>query len=111
MLEIHKNYIFDKDNQPIAVQIPFSEFEQIEEILENFGLIQLMLETEDNELLSKEDALKYYQSLSVNDHCLSRLKVSKTCQASLEKFSLIQTTLRIFLFSKTSSFLFVSMAL
>jgi hypothetical protein len=67
MLEIHKNYIFDKDNQPIAVQIPFSEFEQIEEILENFGLVQLMLEPEDNERLSKEEALRYYQSLPKKD--------------------------------------------
>jgi hypothetical protein len=67
MLEIHKNYIFDKDNQPIAVQIPFSEFEQIEEILEDFGLVQLMLNPEDNERLSKEEALKYYQSLQKKD--------------------------------------------
>jgi hypothetical protein len=67
MLEIHKNYIFDKDNQPVAVQIPLAEFERIEEILENFGLVQLMLEPEDNERLSKEEALKYYQLLKDKD--------------------------------------------
>ncbi|WP_223257539.1 hypothetical protein [Phormidesmis priestleyi] len=40
-----------------------AEFEQIEEILENFGLTQLMEETENQDRLSKAEALNYYQSL------------------------------------------------
>lgn len=52
----------DENQQPIAVQIPIADFEKIEEILENYGLAQLMA-SEDSELLSKEEALKYYQSL------------------------------------------------
>ncbi|MBD2774216.1 hypothetical protein [Iningainema tapete] len=62
MLEITKNYVMDENQQPIAVQISIAEFEKIEEILENYGLAQLM-ESEDNERLSKEEALTYYQSL------------------------------------------------
>jgi hypothetical protein len=60
MLEIHKYYVFDENQQPIAVQIPISEFAQIEEILENYGLVKLMESAEDNERLSKTQALQYY---------------------------------------------------
>ncbi|OKH32425.1 hypothetical protein NIES2101_40670 [Calothrix sp. HK-06] len=62
MLEITKNFVTDENQQPIAVQIPIAEFEKIEEILENYGLVKLM-EADDDERLSKEEALKYYQSL------------------------------------------------
>ena len=63
MLEINKNYVIDQNQQPIAVQIPIAEFEKIEEILENFGLAKLMEELEDNERLSLDEALRYYQAL------------------------------------------------
>ena len=33
MLEINKNYVVDANQQPIAVQIPIAEFEQIESAL------------------------------------------------------------------------------
>lgn len=58
MLEIHKNYVFDENQQPIAVQIPIAEFEKIEEILEDYGLVQLMHEVKDEKLLSKDEALQ-----------------------------------------------------
>ncbi|MCC5616434.1 hypothetical protein LC605_15420 [Nostoc sp. CHAB 5836] len=63
MLEITRNYVMDENQQPIAVQISIADFEKIEEILENYGLIQLMEESEDNERLSKDQGWKYYQSL------------------------------------------------
>ncbi|MBD2243303.1 hypothetical protein [Nostoc sp. FACHB-888] len=63
MLEVHKNYVIDENQQPIAVQIPIAEFEKIEEILENYGLAKLMEEVEEEKPLSKDEALKYYQSL------------------------------------------------
>lgn len=53
----------DENQQPIAVQIPIADFEKIEEILENYGLVKLMEESENDERLTKEEALKYYQSL------------------------------------------------
>jgi RelB Antitoxin alpha helical domain len=64
MFEMHKNYVLNENQQPIAVQIPIAEFEKIEEILENYGLVKLMEEVEDEEKLAKDDALKYYKSLT-----------------------------------------------
>ncbi|MCC5641907.1 hypothetical protein LC607_02795 [Nostoc sp. CHAB 5824] len=63
MLEVHKHYVLDENQRPIAVQIPIAEFEKIEEILEDYGLAKLMEEVEEEEALSKDEALKYYQSL------------------------------------------------
>lgn len=63
MLEIQKHYLMDDNQQPVAVQISIADFEKIEEILENYGLVQLMEEQEDNERLSTEEAWKYYQTL------------------------------------------------
>ncbi|MBW4583219.1 MAG: hypothetical protein KME42_26925 [Tildeniella nuda ZEHNDER 1965/U140] len=63
MLEIRKHYVLDENQHPIAVQIAIADFEQIEEILEDFGLVKLMEATEDSEHLSKVDALAYYRSL------------------------------------------------
>ena len=67
MLEINKNYLLDSNQQPIAVQIPIAEFEKMEEILEDYGLAQLMDETKDDETLNKEEALKYLASLKADN--------------------------------------------
>jgi hypothetical protein len=63
MLEIQKQYVLDEQQRTLAVQIPIAIFNQIEEILENFGLIQLMEEVENDEVLSGDDACSYYQLL------------------------------------------------
>lgn len=63
MLELHKSYVIDDNQRPIAVQIPIAEFEKIEEILEDYGLAKLMEEVEEEKALSKDEALQYYQSL------------------------------------------------
>jgi len=42
MLELHKNLVLNEQQQPIAVQVPIAEFEQIEEILENYSLAKLL---------------------------------------------------------------------
>jgi hypothetical protein len=63
MLELHKSYVIDDNQRPIAVQIPIAEFEKIEEILEDYGLAKLMEEVEEEKPLSKYEALKYYQSI------------------------------------------------
>lgn len=67
MLEIHKNYVLYENQKPVAVQIPIAEFIQIEEILEDYGLAKLMDETKAEEQLSKDEALKYYQSIKGNN--------------------------------------------
>lgn len=63
MLELHKNYVLDEHHQPIAVQIPIAEFKKIEAILEDYGLAKLIEEVEDEEPLSRKEALQYYQLL------------------------------------------------
>lgn len=67
MIEINKNYILDENHQAIALQIPVADFEQIEEILEDYGLAKLMDETKFEELLSKDEAIKYYQLVKGNN--------------------------------------------
>jgi len=34
MLKIHKSYVIDESQQPVAVQVPINEFEQIESALQ-----------------------------------------------------------------------------
>ena len=63
MLEIRKHYVLDENQHPIAVQIAIADFEQIEEILEDFGLVKLMEAALESRSLSKADALEYYRSL------------------------------------------------
>lgn len=62
-MEIHKYYVFDEEQEPVAVQIPVDEFKRIEEVLENYGLAQLMDEVRDDERLSGDAADQYYRSL------------------------------------------------
>ena len=57
MLKLHKSYVVGEDQEPIAVQIPIEQFRQLEEILENYGLAQLMdepAEDKDDERLIKQ---------------------------------------------------------
>ncbi|MHC5727873.1 MAG: hypothetical protein ACYTXY_27835, partial [Nostoc sp.] len=49
MLEVHKNYVLDENQRPIAVQIPIAEFEKVEELIEDYGLAKLMEEVEEEE--------------------------------------------------------------
>jgi hypothetical protein len=63
METIQKQYITDENNRRIAVQIPIQTFEKLEEILENYALVQLMQENEGEETLSPQDAKAYYDQL------------------------------------------------
>ena len=63
MLKIHKNIVLDENQKPFAIQMPIKEFEQLEEMIENYGLAKLIDEVEDDERLSVKKAKKYYQSL------------------------------------------------
>lgn len=64
-MEIKRQYIVNENNQKVAIQIDIATFEKIETVLENFGLVQLM-EADDSEILSLEDAQQYYATL-IND--------------------------------------------
>lgn len=63
MKTIKKQYIVDEQNKKIAVQIPIEIFEKIEKILENYALVQLMKETENEEVLNLNEAKIYYNQL------------------------------------------------
>ena len=63
MESINKRYIVDEQNKKIAVQIPIDIFEKMEEILENYALVQLMKENEDEETLEMNEAKTFYNQL------------------------------------------------
>lgn len=63
MLEIQKLNVYDENHNQIAVQIPFSDYLKLEEIIENYGLVKLMDEVKDDDLLSLTEAETYYKSL------------------------------------------------
>ena len=63
METIDRQYIVDEQNRRIAVQIPIETFEKLEEILENYALVQLMKENEGEEILGAQDAKSYYDQL------------------------------------------------
>ena len=63
METISKQYIVDEHNNKIAVQIPIETFEKIEDVLENYALVQLIKENEDEEVLGISEAKEYYDRL------------------------------------------------
>lgn len=64
---VKKKYIVDEQNQKIAVQVDIETFEKIEEILENYALVQLMKENEGEDTLEPNEAKAYYQTLKKAD--------------------------------------------
>ncbi len=66
MLKLHKNFVLDENQRPIAVQIPIEEFERLEEAIENYGLAKLIDEVSDDEQLSVNEAKNLYRSLKEN---------------------------------------------
>jgi hypothetical protein len=67
MEEIKRTYIIDEENRKLAVQIDIDTFNKIEELLENYALVQLMEEATDEEALELDDAISYYQTLEKID--------------------------------------------
>lgn len=67
METIKKKYIVDEQNQRVAVQVDIETFEKIEEILENYALVQLMKENEGEDTLELNEAKAYYQTLKKAD--------------------------------------------
>lgn len=63
MLNIAKYYVYDESKKPIAVQISITDFERLEELIENYGLSRLMDETTSDEHLTGKSAFNYYESL------------------------------------------------
>ena len=63
MTDIPRKYIVDEENNRIAVQVDIGTFERIEELLENYGLVELMKQNEGEEKLSAAEAKAYYRAL------------------------------------------------
>ena len=61
-MELRRQYIVDEDNQKVAVQLDTNTFEKIENVLENYALVQLMNDN-DSEVITIENAKKYYATL------------------------------------------------
>jgi hypothetical protein len=61
-MELKRQYIVDEDNHKVAVQLDIDTFEKIEDILENYALVQL-IDADESETLSIEEAKKYYATL------------------------------------------------
>lgn len=64
METVKKKYIVDENNNRVAVQLDIDTFNRIEEILENYGLVELMKEEEFSEKLELKEAQEYYNKLS-----------------------------------------------
>jgi hypothetical protein len=63
-MNIERNYIVDCRNRKIAVQLDIKTFERIENVLENYALVQLMQEADDEgEPVNLQEALSYYENL------------------------------------------------
>jgi hypothetical protein len=60
-MEFKRQYIVNEDSQRVAVQLDIDTFEKIENVLENYALVQL-INADDSETLNIEEAKKYYAS-------------------------------------------------
>jgi hypothetical protein len=63
MIDIKRQYIMSEDNKPVSVILDISTFEKIESVIEDFGLAKYINEADDEEPLSRSEALKYYRDL------------------------------------------------
>ncbi len=62
IMELKRQYIVDEANQKVAVQLDIATFEKIENVLENYALVQFIKDDE-SDVMSIEDAKKYYATL------------------------------------------------
>jgi hypothetical protein len=67
MEEVKRTYITDEQNRRLAVQIDIDTFNKIEEVLENYALVQLIEESPNTDALGLNEALTYYQTLEKAD--------------------------------------------
>jgi hypothetical protein len=65
-MQLQPNYIVDRYNHKIAVQLDIQTYEKITETLENYALYQYIEDNQNSEKLSLKEAKKYYQSLKEN---------------------------------------------
>jgi len=62
MEAIKKKYIIDENNNKVAVQIDINTYEKLEDLIENYALVQLMNE-DDSSKLEVREAKEFYKKL------------------------------------------------
>lgn len=62
MDEISRRYIVDQNNCKVAVQIDIDTFERIEEVLENYALVQLMNAPDEAPPVALNEAKAFYDA-------------------------------------------------
>ncbi|MBW4513891.1 MAG: hypothetical protein KME11_01535 [Timaviella obliquedivisa GSE-PSE-MK23-08B] len=68
MFEVYTRYILNQDHQPIAVQIPIEQFQQITGILEASGQVLLMREVIGEEVLEEDETWMQADLSSLGNH-------------------------------------------
>jgi hypothetical protein len=63
MLNIKKTYVTDEKKRLVAVQIDIKTYEKIEQVLEDYALVQLIDENNPEEYLSLNEAKEYYEKI------------------------------------------------
>ena len=63
MLKIPKTYIVDERDNKVAVQVDIETFQKIEEVLENYGLVQLIKGNESGAALNLAEAKAHFDKL------------------------------------------------
>ncbi len=64
MREIKRQYIMSEDNEPASVIVDIGTFEKIEEVIEDHGLAHFIINSDDDEPLPRNEAIRYYQRLN-----------------------------------------------
>ena len=68
MFEVYTRYILNQDQQPIAVQIPIEQFQQITVILEASGQVLLMREVIGEEVSEEDETWMQSDLSSLGNH-------------------------------------------
>ncbi|MCY7285668.1 MAG: hypothetical protein LH679_20000 [Cyanobacteria bacterium CAN_BIN43] len=68
MLEVYPRYILNQDHQPIAVQIPIEQFQQITGILEASGQVLLIREVTGEEVSEEDETWMQADLSSLGSH-------------------------------------------
>jgi len=63
MLNIKKTYVTDEKKRLVAVQIDIKTYEKIEQVLEDYALVQLIDENNSEDYLSLNEAKEYYDKI------------------------------------------------
>ena len=63
MLNIKKTYVTDEKKRLVAVQINIKTYEKIEQVLEDYALVQLIDENNPEDYLSLNEAKDYYDKI------------------------------------------------